>query len=214
VLGRTFSDQASLDTVLAALDALAAHPATARHLAGKFARHFVADMPDPGLVAALEASFLATGGDLLAMTGTLLDHPAAWAPERAKVLPPLDYLAAALRALGVAGADVILTDLRESRRFFQAPLLAMGQPWEDPPGPDGWPDDGPAWVTPQFIAARIEWAMRMPERLLPALPDPREFVETALGPAATEEVRFAASAAETQGVGVGVTLASALFNRR
>jgi hypothetical protein len=56
--------------------------------------------------------------------------------------------------------------------------------------------------------------MRMPRQLLDPLPDPRDFVVTALGPLASEVTTFAAGAAESRHEGVGVVLASADFNRR
>ena len=45
------------------------------------------------------------------------------------------------------------------------------------------------------------------------LPDPRVFVQTALGNLATQEVIFAASAAESKFEGVGVVLAAPAFQR-
>jgi uncharacterized protein (DUF1800 family) len=56
--------------------------------------------------------------------------------------------------------------------------------------------------------------MAAPRVVRPDLPDPRDFVETALGPLAGRETRFAARAAETGWEGVGLVLASPEFNRR
>lgn len=214
VMGIPFSPLADLWTVEQALNRLALHPATARHIAFKLARHFVADIPDPALVTALELRFNATGGDLLAVTRALLDHLGAWDPQPRKVKPPLGYITSALRALGVDGAQIFLPLARDVRRCFSGPLATMGQAWELPPDPDGWPEDGPAWVTPQFMAGRIDWAMTIPERLLPDLPDPRDFALAALGPNLPDAVGFAAGAAEDRAVGIGVTLAAAAFQRR
>ena len=214
VLGVTYGEEATLDNVLAALDGIAAHPATAQHIARKLAVHFISDTPDPGLVADLAAVFTDTGGDLLALSTALLNHPAAWDPVLHKVKPPFGYLQSALRALGVPGAQVIDLNLRETERLLRLPLTVMGQKWEEPPGPDGWPEEGAAWVTPQGMAARINWAMTMPERLLPDLPDPRDFVHTALGPTPPEPVLFAAQAAENVTVGIGLILSSSAFQRR
>lgn len=213
VLARTYAPDAALSTVHAALDDLAVHPATARHLSARLARHFIADDPPADLVETLAARFTATGGDLMAVTRALLDHPAAWSPERLKVLPPFDFVTAALRVLDVAPTLVASRDLRWSRRLLQNPLATMGQGWEAPPGPDGWPDRAADWITPQFMAARIDWAMRMPERLLPALPDPRSFAEAALGHV-PGPVALAAAAAEDRPTGIGLVLASAMFQRR
>jgi len=222
VLGTTYSARAELATVHAALDDLAAHPATAAHLARKIAVHFVSDDPDPGLVAALRDRYLATGGDLMAVYAALFDHPAAWAPVPvpvpvpgpAKVKPPFAYVQSALRALDVPVARIVALDLAASRRWLMGPLTVMGQSWEEPPGPDGWPEEAEAWVTPQGMAGRIGWAMDVPGALLETLPDPRDFVRTALGEAAPEAVRFAARAAESVAEGIGVILSSPAFNRR
>ncbi len=52
----------------------------------------------------------------------------------------------------------------------------MGQPWNRARGPDGWPEAAGAWITPQVLAARIGWAMRLPGRMVDPLPDPRRFL--------------------------------------
>ena len=214
VLGVTYDAGASLDTVFAALDGLATHPATARHIAHKLAVHFVADQPDPGLVQDLTDVFVQTGGDLLAVTTALLAHPAAWVPQLQKVKPPFGYVTSALRALGVPADALTSLTRRQTETLFGAPLTVMGQAWEEPPGPDGWPEDGAAWVTPQGVAGRINWAMTMPAQLVDPLPDPRDFVRSALGPTPPDAVVFAAGAAENITIGVGLILSSSAFQRR
>lgn len=214
VLGTTYPAVADLSVIEGLLDDLAVHPATARHVAQKLAVHFTADTPDESLVAALEDRFIATGGDLRAVTEALLAHPAAWDTALHKAKPPTAFLTSALRALGVPPDWVAAQDDRALRRILANPLSLMGQPWEDPVGPDGWPEEAEAWVTPQGLAGRIGWAMRIPRQILDPLPDPRAFVDTALGPLADPLTRFAASAAETRHEGVGIVLASARFNRR
>lgn len=49
ILGRSYA-QAGAEQALAILDDLAVHPATARHIATKLARHFAGDEPPPSLV--------------------------------------------------------------------------------------------------------------------------------------------------------------------
>ncbi|NDU99912.1 DUF1800 domain-containing protein [Pseudoroseicyclus tamaricis] len=213
VLGRTFSSEAELRTVMEALEFLAAHPATARHVSAKLARSFVAEVPPADLVDAMASTWEETGGDLAAVYAAMLAHPAAWGPERTRIKPPFDFIASSLRALAIGRTEI--TPLPEYRVWSKlgVPLRGMGQPWESPVGPDGWPEAAAAWVTPQFYAARISWAMRTPAGLT-ELPDPRAFAITALGPLASPELRFAALAAETRGEGIGVILASPDFQRR
>jgi uncharacterized protein (DUF1800 family) len=214
IMGRTYSDEASLATVIEALEDLARHPATAAHIASKLAVHFVADTPDPDLVAALTGRYLDTDGDLLAVTEVLLSHPAAQVPAKAKIKTPFQFIVSSLRALGVPSDKILELGPGQLRRLILDPLTVMGQPWQEPPGPDGWPEASEAWVTPQGVAGRINWAMRAPRAFLQDLPDPRDFVGMALGPAATEAVVFAASAAENRAEGVSLVLASADFQRR
>lgn len=214
VLGKTYGgDIPHMRDVRAVLRDLARHPATARHIAHKLAVHFTADIPDPALVAALEARFLETGGDLAQVTQTLLTHPAAWIPVRSNVKQPFHFMGSALRALAVPHEAIMALDERTSRRTFAVPLVAMGHVWEKPGGPDGLPEEDSAWIIPQGIAARLQWAVSAPATLMDDLPDPRDFVKTALGPFATPAVTFAADAAETRWDGIGLILASPAFQR-
>ncbi|MEO1777355.1 MAG: DUF1800 domain-containing protein [Pseudomonadota bacterium] len=214
VLGQTYTDDKTEAPVRAVLSDLAAHPSTAAHLAQKLAVHFVSDSPDPALVAALEAAYHDTDGSLMAMYEVLLSHPAAWSPALSNYKPPQDFMVSALRSLAVPEKLLMRFDEKNMRRVFNAPLTAMGQQWQRPIGPDGWPEEDAHWITPQGLAGRVEWAMAAPEFILRVLPDPRAFVETALGDRADEAVRFAAAAAESKPEAIGLVLMSPAFQRR
>lgn len=198
--------------VFEALDDLARHPDTAAHLAGKLARHFVADDPDPQMVAHMQASFLDSGGELRALYHAMLDHPGAWAPPLRKTRSPLNWVAAGLRASGVSAAQLQALNNRAVRRDLHIPLQLMGQPHEAVPSPAGYDDSADAWITPQAMAARIDWAVGLANRL-PAAPDPRAFVTSAMGDLASPALIRAARGAETRAEGVAVILASPDFNR-
>lgn len=215
VLGKAYGGgRPALEQVLAALRDLARHPATARHLAWKLAVHFTSDTPEQPLVDHLAARYLEADGALLPVYEALLEHPAAWGPELANVKPPFDYLASACRALAVPETRIAELKPGQIHRLLLAPMTPMGQVWEFPDGPDGWPEEDPVWITPQALAARLRWAMAAPRRLLQELPDPRDFAQNALGKYANERVRFAARAAETQAEGIGLILSSPAFQRR
>ena len=213
VLGVTYGAE-GLEPILQMLDDLAARPETARHIATKLAVHFIADRPDPDLVAALEAVFIDTDGDLLALAGALLTHPAAGLPTPAKARQPLDFLVVAMRALAIDPDTIANADEVTIKRLIVNPLAAMGQPFQNAPGPDGWPEEAENWITPQGLAARIDWAMRAPQKLVKPLPDPRVFLQTALGGLAGDRLIWAVSAAESARDGIGLVLASPEFNRR
>jgi uncharacterized protein (DUF1800 family) len=212
VLGVTYHGK-GLEPILQALDDLAARPETAAHIAGKLAVHFVSDTPDPGLVAALSGVFQDSGGDLPATAWALLGHPVVEAVG-AKARQPFDFMVAALRGLGVAPEHLLALEPKLFNAHVLAPLKAMGQPLHQAPGPDGWPEAAASWITPQGLAARIDWAMQVPQRLQRPLPDPRAFLAAALGSRAGERLVRAVSAAESARDGVGLVLASPEFNRR
>lgn len=216
VLGRRYGGErpARLDDIYAALDEIAVHPATAHHIAHQLCVHFVSDSPDAGLVAHVTDAFRRSNGHLPQVYAALLEHPAAWAPTGAKVRQPWDYVVAGLRALGTAPQQ--LSDLREGaiQQAVAAPLKLMGQPFQRASGPNGWHEDAAAWITPQGLAARIQWAMAVGRLHGPGLPDPRAFVHTALADVASPTLITAAHRAESRREGVGLILASADFNRR
>ena len=215
ILGMAYGGgEESVDHVIAALRDLAVHPDTARHLARKLAVHFISASPDPALVDAMTARYLETGGNLMAVYEVMLQSDAAWDPRLDKVKQPFEFIASSVRALGVPLADILAADVRALRHVVKIPMDVMGQAWQTPIGPDGWSEDAEDWITPQGMAGRITWAMTLPVELLEDLPDPREFVRTALGPNPPDEVVFAAGAAETEIDGVGIVLASAAFQRR
>lgn len=215
VLGRSYGgDPARLEAVYRVLYDLALHPATADHIARKLAVHFVSDSPDQALIGHMAARFLATDGDLRAVYAAMLEHPAAWADGPGNVKPPFDFVASSCRALALPEARLQQVKPAQVNRLIYQPVRAMGQYWQRPAGPDGWPEMDAAWITPQGLSARMRWAMAVPRRLLADLPDPRLFVDDALGAAAPEPVRFAARAAETRAEAVGLILSAPAFQRR
>ena len=214
VLGTRYgARRAGLDHITQVLDDLARRPETALHIAHKLVRHFVADDPDPPLVAHIAAAFTQSGGDLMLTYRALLEHPAAWENPMAKTRAPVDLMAAALRALNVPRDAFLALPSRRTRLDLAEPLQDMGEAFETVPSPAGHDDSAAYWVTPQALAARIGWVMALVQRW-PDGPDPRAFVDVALGDAASDALRRAAQGAETRTQGLAVILASPEFNRR
>lgn len=216
VLGQSFGSDgpAQLSDIDDFLEDLAARPETARQLARKLATHFYAEDPPAELTRALETAYRESDGDLGHMTHALTTHPLTARAPLAKAKTPMDIVGSTLVALGVSGADVMGLSPRDLRRYFVQPLTLMGQPFMRPSGPDGWPEASAHWITPQGLAARINFAATVAERAAPENIDPRAFLEQCLGPLASERLRFAVSAAETRMDAIALVLASAEFNRR
>ncbi len=213
VLGQSYAGD-GLTPIRAVLRDLSLRPETAAHIARKLAVHFVSDAPDAGLVAALEAAWTTSGGNLDQVYEALLRHPAAWAHEADKARQPFEFMVAALRALGITGADIGALSAKQMKRQLMWGLRDMGQVMKEARGPDGWAEAAEAWITPQGLAARISWAMQAPSLLMANLPEPLAMARAALGSRAGERLLWAVARAESLREGVGLVLASAEFNRR
>ncbi|NOK61473.1 MAG: DUF1800 domain-containing protein [Chloroflexi bacterium AL-W] len=116
-------------------DMLVEQPATARFIATKLVRRFVADDPPEFLVAAAAATFTQTRGDIKDMLRTIL-HSEEFAAAAPKFKRPLHFVAGMLRQLNA--------DTNASPDLLEAMAL-MGQPLFQWPTPDGYPDYTDAW---------------------------------------------------------------------
>jgi uncharacterized protein (DUF1800 family) len=202
LLGRTFVE-AGEDEVAAALDMLAAHPSTAKHIATKLARHFIADQPPADSVARLSNSFLETGGDLAALYRVLIDDANAWSRQQAKLKTPIELLVSAARAIDGQGV--------EAERFLPV-LRQLGQIPFTAPSPAGFPDTAEAWAGPEMVMERLEWCAAAGRRM--AQLDPVQLAERTIGPFLRPEAADAIRQAPSAAVGIGLLLAAPEFQRR
>jgi uncharacterized protein (DUF1800 family) len=121
------------------LDLLAGHPSTARFVATKLARRFIADRPPETAVDAIATTFSATDGDMRATLRALFDLPDFWsAPPKFK--QPFEYAISLLRAVN---ATIIDTQLLV--RAMRVPLDTLGNIPFTWPAPNGFPDVMGAW---------------------------------------------------------------------
>lgn len=208
-LGRTFpagSPREGQQEGEQALDILARHPATARHLSTQLARAFVADEPPPALVERLTQVFLRTDGDLRQWTQALIQAPEFWEPEhwQAKYRSPYHYLLAALRAVNAQVDD--------PAPVLQA-LTQAGQPLYGCQTPDGYKTTAAAWRGPEALTQRVQFASNLAEGRLGRRwnPDtrPQQLLAT-LGPSVQARTRDALQG-ETPGAQAALLLASPDF---
>lgn len=134
------------------LDLLARHPATARFIARKLAVRFVSDSPPPALVARAAATFTRTDGDIAEVVRTIVTSPEFFsrAAYRAKVKSPFELVASALRAMGAVPDTTPRT---------AAIVARLGQPIYGRQTPDGWPEQGAAWMNTGAILNRINFGL-------------------------------------------------------
>jgi uncharacterized protein (DUF1800 family) len=201
VIGKSYPD-AGLEQGRAVLAALARHPATARHVASKLARHFVADEPPPALVERLAKRFLATQGDLKDVAKALVSAPEAWEAPRAKLKRPGEWVVGALRAVAAAPADI--------GPVMQAHNL-LGEPLWRPAAPKGFADESAPWL--DGLAQRLDIANQFARRF-GAQADPREAFEEALAPIASDETRQTITRTESRPQALALLFMAPEFQRR
>lgn len=214
ILGVIYGDdRPDIGDIVDALDDLATHPRTGRHIATKLAKHFVSDTPSEGLITHVESAFNRTDGRLMAVYQALLEHPESWAPEALKVKQPFDFIVSSVRAAGIDD-DMISPFLKPKGQLsLSRAMRNLNQRVMQAPGPDGWPEDASRWITAQGLAARLQWAARL-GRNLESRMDPRDYLAIALADRASPEVTFAATRAAEKWEGIALILASPEFNRR
>jgi uncharacterized protein (DUF1800 family) len=203
LLGKTYEDN-GLAQGEAALDDIARHASTAKFIATKFARHFVADDPPPALVARLQDVFHKTDGDLKALASALVDSDEAWQAPRTKLRSPYEFLVASGR---------LLSRIPEDPGPYLGGLNLLGQPLWSPAGPNGFPDTNAAWAAPEGMKLRLDVSARVASRLADSI-DPHDLLELAAADAASTDTRQTVERAASRQQAVALLLMSPEFQRR
>lgn len=162
------------------VDLLVDHPATARYLALKLCRRFIADQPPASAVDRVAAAF-GRDGDIPAMLRALFLSPEFAAAAQTvdgsgttvpnKVRRPLEHWAAILRALEVEPYPLIQELPRDAYeeqgvdygQRAEAYLQAMDHlpfRWH---APDGYPDQGPWWSGMHVMLSKWNFALALTE---------------------------------------------------
>lgn len=203
ILGRQWAQDGE-GQAAAVLNHLATHPATARHIATKLARHFANDDPPAPLVARLEKAFLSSGGDLPTVYRALIASPECWAPTPAKFKSPWEWSISAMRVLGTQQVQA---------NAVNGLMGQLGQPTWKPGSPAGWDDVAGAWAGPDAVMRRVEAAERMAQRtknLIDARQRAAQLFPDALSAGTTQSI----ARAESPGQGLALMLVSPEFMRR
>lgn len=203
ILGRSFAQQGEAQAG-AVLDHLATHPATARHIATKLARHFAGDDPPASLVTRLEGTFLKSGGDLPALYRVLVESPEVWVDKPLKFRTPWEWGVSAMRALGT----------REIPAAAVVGLMGqLGQPVWRPGSPAGYDDVAASWAGPDAVMRRVEAAERFAARTREAI-DARTRAAALFPDALSPSTQQAIARAESPAQGVALMLVAPEFMRR
>ena len=185
-----------------ALDFIAAHPATHRHLATQLVRHFIADAPPPSCVDRVAAVLGETDGDLKQAMLAIADMPEAWQPLT-KFRAPAEYIVAVLRALNLPS---------DQPHQISDATIDLGQPFMGPLLPNGWPDTAPDWLSGEALLKRADWAMTQASR--PGAPTADAVAQATLGDLCSPSTRDAIKACPNQAEALATLFASPEFMRR
>ncbi len=216
LLGQSFGgDRPNPEDTYAAFESLAKHPATAKFIGTKLARHFFG--PQSAAAAkAIADVFLSSKGNLVEVYHTMLALNDASAPLGAQNRTDFEFLVSALRASPLR-AHAFDEQQKQDGAEKPNPITSGAmqnltqQLWKAP-SPKGWPDDPAFWISPTIITARL--------KLIPAIVrhyqdvDPLIFAEAALGPLMTPNTRSTIKLASNRLQSIGLVLASPDFNRR
>jgi uncharacterized protein (DUF1800 family) len=136
------------------LDLLARHESTARFIATKLARRFVADDPPEALVKRAAERFRKTDGDIRDVVRTIVTSPEffAAAAYRAKTKTPFEFVTSAVRATGLQLPDAqpVVQQVRE-----------LGMPLYGCQPPTGYADRAEAWVNTGALLNRMNFAVAL-----------------------------------------------------
>lgn len=201
IMGHDYGDS-GFEQGRAVLLALARSPATAKHLATKLARHFVADEPPPSLIDGLAKRFCDSDGDLMEVSRMLVTALEAWDAPPSKLRRPSEWLVNALRALNLTPPDV--------RPFLQAQNM-LGEPLWRPPAPNGFSDESVPWM--DGLAQRLDIANNLSRRVGEFI-DPDAVASRALGPLLSQETKQTIALAESRPQAIALLLMAPEFQRR
>ena len=213
VLGKTYD--AGPEALRAVLHDLAEHPATARFIATKLARHFIADEPPTAVVDRLSAAYLRSRGQLAEVYKELIRSPEAWAGPAVKLKTPEEFVVSTVRVLGLAEK----VDERNANGLTgllgnaAGAVSSLGQRPHSAPSPAGWPDQADDWLGPEVVWRRMEWTTRVADRIGKTL-DARALAASSLDTQLSDATRLQIERAADGPQALALLLMSPEFQRR
>lgn len=154
VLGHRVSAGGGFKDGLTVLDILARHPSTAKFIATKLVRHFVADNPPKSLVDRVAATFTKTDGDIREMLKKIFFSKEFNSAEayRVKIKRPFELVVSAIRTLGA--------DTNGGPGTHQW-IARMGEPLYGFQTPNGYSDAAESWVNTGGLLERMNFGLAL-----------------------------------------------------
>ena len=150
LLGKTVAGE-GLAEVEFALDTLARHPATARHVCRKLATFWLSDTPPQALVDRMAATWKATDGQIAKVLETLFSAPEFVTAPATKFKDPMRYVVSSVR---LAYDDKVVLNVGPMLNWINR----MGEPLYGRQTPDGYPMVASGWDSAGQLSTRFEIA--------------------------------------------------------
>ncbi len=130
------------------VDIIMAQGATPEYMAHKFARNFIYDNPEPGLINALAVRFRASGYDVGRLMSLILRSNVFYSDRayRALIKSPIELVIGAHKMLGATMVEPLALGAMDR----------MGQTVMRPPNVAGWPG-GAMWLNTGTLLARVNY---------------------------------------------------------
>jgi uncharacterized protein (DUF1800 family) len=162
VLGQKISSGGGVEDGRKVLDILVRQPATAKFIATKLCRKFVADEPSPALVARVADAFHKSDGDIKTTLRAIFSSPEFVSVEtrRAKIKTPFELVVSAMRTLGAE------TEVRPALIQW---INRMGEPLYGYQAPTGYPDVAEYWVNTGALLERLNFSLALVSNRIPGV---------------------------------------------
>src|SRR5215217_4219160 len=160
VLGHKIPAGGGIKDGLMVLDILAHHPSTAKFIATKLVRHFVADNPPASLVDRVAAVFTKSDGDIRETLKAIFfsNEFNSRAAYRAKIKRPFELVVSAIRTLGA--------DTNGGPGTHQW-IARMGEPLYGFQTPNGYSDAAESWVNTGGLLERMNFGVALADNHIP-----------------------------------------------
>jgi uncharacterized protein (DUF1800 family) len=162
-----------------ALDLLARHPSTARHISFKLAQYFVSDNPPKSLVTRLSKKFITTEGDIKQVLNMLFYSPEFMDKKYygAKFKTPYQYAISSVRAIDPGTENSNTADRSGLPRYgfinnlkpLNDLLNQLGMPIYGCQTPNGYKNTQDAWLNPNSMTRRLNFVTNLGSGKMPLL---------------------------------------------
>ena len=154
VLGHKIPAGGGIKDGLTVLDILSRHPSTAKFIATKLVRHFVADDPPKSLVDRVAATFTKSDGDIRESLKTIFLSKEFNSTEayRVKIKRPFELVVSAIRTLGAE------TNGGPGTHQW---IARMGEPLYGFQTPNGYSDAAESWVNTGGLLERMNFGLAL-----------------------------------------------------